>query len=85
MFRMSFDQKVLETVEEQLFVYVYAYADLSLCTWLVSMCMKLIIMRTRAYSCVHISILEFLCMRFPTCIRVPSVCIHKHGLMCACR
>ena len=59
MFRMSFDQNVLETIEKQL-SNVYAYTDLSLRTWLVFMRMRLIIMRTWAYSCVRISILEFL-------------------------
>ena len=82
MFRMSFDQNVLETVEEQLSVCFYAYVDSSLRMRIVFMRTQPIITHTWACSCVRMSILEFLRMWFPTCVRIPSACVCKHGPAC---
>ena len=68
MFRVSFDRSMLENVEERPTVCVHAYADLSLCTRLAFMCVRLGFMHTQTYSCV----------------RVPSAHIHRHEPACIC-
>ena len=85
MFRMSFDRSMLENVKEQPTVYVHAYTDSSLHMQLSFMCVLPAFMRTRTYSCIHISVLEFTRMWFPTCVSVPRAYVRRHGFACACR
>ena len=78
MLRMSFDQDMLENVEEQLSVWVHAYANSSLYAWLGS-CIH------GQASCVHVSVLEFMRTHVPTCVCVHSTYVHKFELVCAHR
>ena len=90
MLRMSFDQDVLENVEERLSVWVHAYANLGLYVWLGScihgqaLCVRGLV-HACTCSCMHVSVLEFMRTHVPTCICVHSTCVHKFELACAHR
>ena len=84
MFRMIFNRSMLENVKEQPTICVHAYMDSSLHTQLSFMRVLLAFIRTRTYSCVHVSALEFTRTQFPTCVSIPSAYVRKHRSACAC-
>jgi len=83
MFRISFDQNVVENVEEYFFDCAHVNVNIGLCTQLVSMrahdsCV------CRLPSCIRIHILQFTLMHNPTCVHMWSPCVCKHGPACVC-
>ena len=64
-------------------VCVHAYVDLTLHTQLIFMHAWLGFMRTWNCSCIHIYVLEFMRMWFPTCVCVFGAYVRRHKLACA--
>ena len=84
MFRMSFDRSMFENVKKRLTICVHVYTNSSLCTQFAFIHAQPGFIRTQTYSCVHISVLQFIRTLFPTYVHVLSAYVRRHGPACAC-